>query len=151
MKNPSVGDPNKDPFMKGIVPIYGPSWTGSFPAYTNVLKDKIDMVSFPHADKTGSVLETAMFLSGSAKTKYPKEVAEFINFFINTKEAADILGSERGIPENKTKRSRKKCSEKQASTMSLPSSARKEIRYSKKTDNFIIEEGGLLSAIPLSL
>lgn len=95
-----AGDPNKDPFMKGLVPILGPGWTGSFPAYENVMKDKIDMISVPKDKKAGSVLETAMFLTGSAKTKHPKEVAMFIDFFVNSQEAADILETDRGIPDN---------------------------------------------------
>lgn len=95
------GDPAKDPFMKGAIPILGPAWTGSFPAYESVMKDKIDMVSFPRDKLTGSVLETAMFLTGSAKTKHPKEAAMFIDFFVNSPEASAILETERGIPENK--------------------------------------------------
>ncbi|MGG1555111.1 ABC transporter substrate-binding protein [Paenibacillus ferrarius] len=94
-------DPNKDALMKGLVPIMGPQFTATFPAYENVMKDKVDMVSYPKDKNTGSVLETAMFLSASAKTKHPKEAAMFLDFFLNTKEAADILETDRGLPENK--------------------------------------------------
>lgn len=94
-------DPNKDALMKGSVAIMGPTWTGTFPAYENVMKDKADMVAYPKDQKTGSVLETAMFLTTSAKTKHPKETAMFIDFFLNSKEAADVLETERGLPENK--------------------------------------------------
>jgi multiple sugar transport system substrate-binding protein len=59
------------------------------------------MVSYPKDKQTGSVLLPAMFLSASAKTKYPKETAMFMDFFLNSKEAADILEMERGLPENK--------------------------------------------------
>lgn len=94
-------DPNKDALMRGIVPIIGPQFTATFPAYENVMKDKIDMVSYPKDKKTGSVLLPAMFLSMSAKSKYPKEAAMFLDFFLNSKEAADVLEIERGLPENK--------------------------------------------------
>lgn len=97
----SNADPNKDALMKGVVPIIGPQFTATFPAYENVMKDKIDMVAYPKDKQTGSVLETAMFLSASAKSKYPKEAAIFIDFFLNSKEAADILETDRGLPENK--------------------------------------------------
>ncbi|OXM86729.1 ABC transporter substrate-binding protein [Paenibacillus rigui] len=97
----SNADPNKDALMKGVVPIIGPQFTATFPAYENVMKDKIDMVAYPKDKQTGSVLETAMFLSASAKSKYPKEAAMFIDFFLNSKEAADILETDRGLPENK--------------------------------------------------
>ncbi|MCZ8517359.1 sugar ABC transporter substrate-binding protein [Paenibacillus filicis] len=94
-------DPNKDALMKGVVPIMGPQFTATFPAYENVMKDKIDMITYPKDKKTGSVLETAMFLSASAKSKHPKEAAMFLDFFLNSKEAADILETDRGLPENK--------------------------------------------------
>ncbi|MUG70361.1 extracellular solute-binding protein [Paenibacillus validus] len=94
-------DPNKDALMKGVVPIMGPQFTATFPAYENVMKDKIDMVSYPKDKKTGSVLLPAMFLSASAKSKHPKEAAMFLDFFLNSKEAADILEMDRGLPENK--------------------------------------------------
>jgi multiple sugar transport system substrate-binding protein len=94
-------DPNKDGLMKGIVPIMGPQFTATFPAYENVMKDKIDMVSYPKDKQSGSAILPAMFLSASAKTKYPKEAAMFLDFFLNSKEAADILETERGMPENK--------------------------------------------------
>ncbi|MFE5320668.1 ABC transporter substrate-binding protein [Paenibacillus sp. NPDC056579] len=94
-------DPNKDALMRGIVPIMGPQFTATFPAYENVMKDKIDMVSYPKDKQTGSAILPAMFLSASAKSKYPKEAAMFLDFFLNSKEAADILETERGMPENK--------------------------------------------------
>lgn len=98
------GDPNKDALMKGSVAIMGPSWTGSFPAYETVMKDNVDMLTYPKAQFTGSVLETAMFLSASAKSKYQKEAAMFIDFLVNSEEAAAILETERGLPENKKMR-----------------------------------------------
>jgi two-component system, response regulator YesN len=94
-------DPNKDALMKGNVPIMGPQFTATFPAYENIMKDKIDMVPIPRDQKTGSAILPAMFLSTSAQTKHPKEAAMFLDFFLNSKEAADILEMERGLPENK--------------------------------------------------
>lgn len=94
-------DPNKDALMKGIVPIIGPQFTATFPAYENVMKDKIEMTSYPKDKNSGSVLLPAMFLSMSAKSKHPKEAAMFLDFFLNSTEAADVLEIERGLPENK--------------------------------------------------
>ncbi|SDD69041.1 multiple sugar transport system substrate-binding protein [Paenibacillus sp. UNCCL117] len=94
-------DPNKDALMTGMVPIMGPQFTATFPAYENVMKDKIDMVAYPRAKRTGSALLPAMFMSASAQSKHPKEAAMFLDFFLNAKEAADILEMDRGLPENK--------------------------------------------------
>ncbi|MDF2724747.1 MAG: hypothetical protein K0Q59_4422 [Paenibacillus sp.] len=94
-------DPNKDALMRGIVPIIGPQFTATFPAYENVMKDKIDMVSYPKDKLSGGALLPAMLLSMSAKSKHPKEAAMFLDFFLNSQEAADVLEIERGLPENK--------------------------------------------------
>jgi len=42
-----------------------------------------------------------MFFAINAQTKYPKEAAMFINFFINDIEAGKILMAERGVPVSK--------------------------------------------------
>ncbi|MFD0716238.1 ABC transporter substrate-binding protein [Paenibacillus sp. GCM10027626] len=97
----SNADPNKDALLKGSVAIMGPTWIATLPAYENIMKNNVDMISYPRGQKTGSVLQTAMFLSASAKSKHPKEAAMFIDFLVNTEEAADILETERGLPENK--------------------------------------------------
>ncbi|MCU6711620.1 sugar ABC transporter substrate-binding protein [Paenibacillus sp. J5C_2022] len=97
----SNADPNKDALLKGNVAIMGPTWVAAFPAYENIMKENVDMISYPHADHAGSVLQTAMFLSASAKSKHPKEAAMFIDFMVNEEAAADSLETERGLPENK--------------------------------------------------
>lgn len=51
--------------------------------------------------KSGNFLKPSMFFTISSKTKYPKEAAEFINFFINNIEAGKILMAERGVPVSK--------------------------------------------------
>lgn len=97
-------DPNKDAMLKGNVAIMGPTWVALYAAYENIMKDKVDMIAYPKAAKTGSVLQTAMFLTASAKSKHPKEAAMFIDFLINSEEAASILETERGLPDNKKMR-----------------------------------------------
>jgi len=94
-------DPTKNPLMNGNVPIYGPTWTASFPKYENVKQGIFEMVAYPREQNPGSVMLTSMFLSVSGKTKHPKESAAFIDYFLNSHEAADILGAERGLPDNK--------------------------------------------------
>jgi multiple sugar transport system substrate-binding protein len=101
-------DPNKEPVTLGTVPIEGPLFTAHYAAFDGMLPGKLDMVTMPRTNKStkknGSVLETASFLGISAKTKYPKDSAMFVDFMVNSTEAADILESERGIPDNKQTR-----------------------------------------------
>lgn len=98
----SNADPNKDALLKGQVAIYGPTWVASFPAYENVMTENVDMIAYPRVDRTGSVLQTAMFFSTAAQSKHPEEAALLIDFLVNSEEAADVLETERGLPENKT-------------------------------------------------
>jgi multiple sugar transport system substrate-binding protein len=100
----SNADPNKDALLKGQVAMYGPTWIASFPAYEGVMTENVDMIAYPHAEKTGSVLQTAMFFSAAGETKHPEEVAMLIDFLVNSEEAANVLETERGLPENKNVR-----------------------------------------------
>ncbi|KAB8292669.1 ABC transporter substrate-binding protein [Bifidobacterium avesanii] len=45
---------------------------------------------------------TSMYWSVTSKSEHPAEAALFINYFINNQSAGDILGTERGVPSNKT-------------------------------------------------
>lgn len=97
----SNADPNKDALLKGQVAMYGPTWVAAFPAYESVMTENVDLIAYPHAEKTGSVLQTAMFFSAAAQSEHPEEAAMLIDFLVNSEEAADVLETERGLPENK--------------------------------------------------
>ncbi|MEK5032817.1 extracellular solute-binding protein [Paenibacillus sp. FSL R7-0302] len=73
--------------------------SNQFAAHQNLTQDKLTMIQVPRGPKgTGVVFESSQGLSGYAKTKHPKEVAELMNFWINDPDAAQILGSDRGVP-----------------------------------------------------
>ncbi|WP_080838925.1 ABC transporter substrate-binding protein [Cohnella massiliensis] len=68
-------------------------------AHQNLTQDELVMVQLPRGPKgTGVVFESSQGLSGYVNTKHPKEVATFIDFFINDPEVALILGNDRGVP-----------------------------------------------------
>ncbi|MDF2959701.1 MAG: family 1 extracellular solute-binding protein [Paenibacillus sp.] len=68
-------------------------------AHQNLIKDPLTLVQLPRGPKgTGVIFESSQGLSGYAKTKYPKEAAQLMNFFINDPDAAKILGNDRGVP-----------------------------------------------------
>jgi multiple sugar transport system substrate-binding protein len=67
--------------------------------FQSLTKDELTMVQLPRGPKgTGVVFESSQGMSGYGKTKYPNEVATFMNFWINDPEAAKILGNNRGVP-----------------------------------------------------
>ncbi len=70
-------------------------------AYSNASKDEFKLFITPYENgKNGVALRPSQFLAGNAKTKYPEEVAKFLNFMVNDQEAAAILGNDRGAPVN---------------------------------------------------
>lgn len=83
-------------------------WSNQITAFKSGMKnqdDEIKIQVIPHGKdeaKSGEYLKPSMFISGNAKTKYPDEVAMVIDFLVNDPEAAEILGSERGVPVNAT-------------------------------------------------
>ncbi len=63
--------------------------------------DKIKMVTPPTIgadDKKGLWMKPGMFLSISETSPHKKEAAEFINWFLNSETANDIMMAERGTP-----------------------------------------------------
>lgn len=65
------------------------------------VNDKIKMVTMPMADDSdnkGLWLKPGMFFSIAETSQVKKEAAEFINWFVNSEEANDIIMGERGTP-----------------------------------------------------
>lgn len=70
-------------------------------AVDGLMPNAIGMVTMPRDKEPAGWLKSSMFWSVSADSKYIEESKKFIDWFINNKEAADILGSTRGVPVSK--------------------------------------------------
>lgn len=57
-----------------------------------------NMVTMPRGPEGAGWLKPSMFWSISADSKYIEESKKFIDWFINDKEAGEILGTTRGVP-----------------------------------------------------
>ncbi|GGI99976.1 ABC transporter substrate-binding protein [Alicyclobacillus cellulosilyticus] len=69
---------------------------GSFQGYT---KDRLVLLPVPVGPKGhGTSLGESQILVGYAKTQHPKEVAEFMNFWVNDANAIQIMGTNIGVP-----------------------------------------------------
>ncbi|MBU5444955.1 ABC transporter substrate-binding protein [Paenibacillus sp. MSJ-34] len=55
-------------------------------------------VTAPRAEQSGAYLKPSMFWSASANSKHVEEAKKFIDWFINDTEAAEVLGTSRGVP-----------------------------------------------------
>lgn len=92
------GDTSKSLIVTGQVAM-GLIPSNQLAAHQSLTEDKLTMVQLPRGEKgTSVVFESSQGLSGYAKTKHPEEVAMLINFFINSPEAAKVLGNDRGVP-----------------------------------------------------
>ncbi|MCX7845374.1 MAG: extracellular solute-binding protein, partial [Dictyoglomaceae bacterium] len=81
-------------------------WSNQLVAVMRAAKErplKLNTVPLPGkpGTRSGNFLKASMFFTISAQTKYPKESAMFIDFFVNSIEANKILLAERGIPVSK--------------------------------------------------
>jgi len=77
--------------------------SNQYAAYQNATQDELALWIVPYNSETGKngvSLRPSQFLSGYADTKYPEEVARFLDFFVNDPEAGAILGNDRGAPVN---------------------------------------------------
>lgn len=92
------GDTSKSMIVTGKVAM-GLIASNQLVAHQNLTKDQLTLVQVPvGANGNGVVFESSQGLSGYAKTKHPKEVAQLMNFWINDPDAAKILGNDRGVP-----------------------------------------------------
>ncbi|KAB8294451.1 ABC transporter substrate-binding protein [Bifidobacterium avesanii] len=83
----------------------GFSQTTQLPAYVAAAgTENMTLAPIPNLGKNPKYgyMKPGMHWVISASTKAPKEAAELVNWLVNSEEAGDILGSERGLPANKS-------------------------------------------------
>lgn len=80
------------------------AWSNQTVAFANVLEDELAIMRLPAAPGDGGNhqmwLKPGMFWSVAASTAHPEAAVSFINYFLNSPEAAKHLGVERGLPPN---------------------------------------------------
>lgn len=81
-------------------------WSNQLVAVMKAAKErpiKLNTIPLPGkpGTRSGNFLKASMFFTISAQSRYPKESAMFIDFFVNSIEANKILLAERGIPISK--------------------------------------------------
>lgn len=78
-------------------------WTNQLGAITNASGRDIQLLRYPgetEHDRTGMYFKPAMFYSISADTEHPEEAARFVDFLLNSEDAARIILADRGLPAN---------------------------------------------------
>jgi len=90
---------DKSLIVKGQVAIQGASASQIF-GYQALTEDQLGLLPNP-AGPAGNGMSppvSGQFITSYEGTKYPEEVAKFMDFMVNDPEAAAILGSTRGVP-----------------------------------------------------
>lgn len=110
MKTGAVPNPDEYAAIQTLGQEAGPVVTGdgaminewnNYASKVSAVNDKIKMVTPPllaGSDSKGLWLKPGMFFSIAETSKVKKEAAEFIDWFLNSEEANDIMMAERGTP-----------------------------------------------------
>ncbi|GAA3991185.1 carbohydrate ABC transporter substrate-binding protein [Thermobifida alba] len=78
-------------------------WTNQLGAISSASGRDIQLLRYPgetENDRTGMYFKPAMFYSVSADSDHPEEAAKFVDFLLNSEEAAAVLLADRGLPAN---------------------------------------------------
>ncbi len=73
----------------------------NYPTIVSEVNDSLELITPPNADDDqgdGLWLKPGMFFSITETSEVKDEAAEFLNWFVNSTEAAEILGTDRGTP-----------------------------------------------------
>ncbi|MBN1904937.1 MAG: extracellular solute-binding protein [Deltaproteobacteria bacterium] len=77
-------------------------WSNQLVGAQALVKDEINAAMFPNTSKKipGSYIQPSQFICLTRDSKTPDAAIRYMNSFVNDPEITDILGLERGIPEN---------------------------------------------------
>ena len=78
-------------------------WTNQLGAISASSGREIELLRYPgetEHERTGMYFKPAMYYSISAGTEHPEEAAKFVDFLLNSEEAAAVLLADRGLPAN---------------------------------------------------
>ena len=77
-------------------------WGSAVSKYESVLSNGVleagPLLQDGNGNNSGWMIKPSILYAVSAHTKYPDEAAAFLDFMLNDKECAEILGSTRGVP-----------------------------------------------------
>lgn len=78
-------------------------WTNQLGGISASSGRDIELLRYPgetEHERTGMYFKPAMFYSVSAGTDHPEEAARFVDFLLNSNEAAELVLADRGLPAN---------------------------------------------------
>jgi multiple sugar transport system substrate-binding protein len=80
-------------------------WTNQLKGYQGATKDELALIEFPGAAATKALWpQPSQFYTVNKDSKNPEAAVKFINFIVNSPEAAKVLGNDRGTSASSTAR-----------------------------------------------
>ncbi|MDR1232486.1 MAG: extracellular solute-binding protein [Spirochaetaceae bacterium] len=80
-------------------------WTNNLAGYQDATKDDLDLIEFPGAEATQALWPApSQFYTVNKESKHIEEAVKFINFLVNSPDAAKVLGNDRGTSASSTAR-----------------------------------------------
>jgi multiple sugar transport system substrate-binding protein len=80
-------------------------WTNQLAGYQAATKDELELIEFPGAAATKALWQApSQFYTVNKNSKNPELAVKFINFLVNSPEAAKVLGNDRGASASATAR-----------------------------------------------
>jgi multiple sugar transport system substrate-binding protein len=82
---------------------FGTWWNSQLTALSDASGEPLELLRIPtieDAEEGSAYYKSSMYWSVSARTEHPAEAALFVDYLLNTEEAADLLGTDRGVPAN---------------------------------------------------
>lgn len=89
-------------FATGQTAIQG-GWASQIGAVQAVVETPLALMQLPgesEAEVRGVFVKPSLHYSVAASSEHPEEAAKFVNFLVNTVDAGEILGADRGTPAN---------------------------------------------------
>lgn len=93
-------DPQMDLMVAGKI-LFRYSFSNNFSAWDSMKPGAYALVTMPRAEEAGGWLKPSMYLAVAENSKHKEAAEEFVNWFVNDAEAAQILKTTRGLPVNK--------------------------------------------------
>jgi multiple sugar transport system substrate-binding protein len=80
-------------------------WTNGLPGYQQATQDDLDLIEFPGAAATNALWPApSQFYTVNKESKHIEDAVKFINFLVNSPDAAKVLGNDRGASASSTAR-----------------------------------------------
>lgn len=80
-------------------------WTNQLAGYQAATEDDLELMEFPGAAATKALWQSpSQFYTLNKDSKHPEDAVKFINFLVNSPDAAKVLGNDRGASASSTAR-----------------------------------------------